>query len=124
MSSLCSLSFQGSLALEGLVITLATLVLLAEEIELSSPHPLWVLFPTSLPARGHLTGETQVFCLSRVRPREAGEDPVFTVADSCLSFTLFPSQLLSLLTSWVKTGPEKGGGQFPLPLAPTASPED
>ena len=97
VSSLCSLSFQGSLALEVLVITLATLVLLAGEIELSSPHPLWVLFPTSLPARGHLTRETQVFCLSRVRPREAGEDPVFwvTVADFFLPFCSPPSFFLS-----------------------------
>ena len=62
LGELCSVfsllaPFQGSLALEVSVITLATKVLLAGETELSSPHPLWVQFPTSLPAGGRLTGE-------------------------------------------------------------------
>ena len=63
VSSLCSLPFQGSLALEGLAITSATLALLAGETELSSPHPLWVLFqaaslgnPGVLPFQGEAKG--------------------------------------------------------------------
>ena len=87
VSSLCSLPFQGSLALGVLVITLATYVLLAGETELSSPHPLWVLFPTSLPAGGRLTGEPGCLPFQGEAEGSLGY-PVLgaTVADSWLPF--------------------------------------
>lgn len=111
--SVFSLLSQGSLALEVLVITLVTSVLLVGELELRRPRALWVSFPASLPARG---------LLSRVRLREAG-DCLWQISVP-LYFSLFPLQPFSLLTSWVGTGPREGGGQLPLPWAPTACPED
>lgn len=105
--SVFSLLSQGNLALEVLVITLAKSVLLVGECA------LWVSFPASLPARG---------LLSRVRLREAG-DCLWQISVP-LYFSLFPLQPFSLLTSWVGTGPREGGGQLPLPWAPTACPED